>query len=1465
VAGNIDERIVEMTFKGESFVAQIRASVEALLSLKSGLNGLKGSENDINNLDSAGKRFSLSGMSNGIAQATHNFSLLRIAGLTAFTSLVRQGLFAGEQLLKSFTIDPIKAGLDVYEQKINAIKTVLANTAQAGTTLKQVTDALNQLNTYANLTVYNFGEMAQNVGTFTAAGVGLKTAVASIKGIANLAALSGSSAQQASSAMYQLSQAIAAGRVKLQDWNSVVNAGLGGKVFQQALETTAKATGVNIDAIIKKAGSFRQSLQQGWLSSKILTQTLDTFTGDLSLKQLKAMGYTNAEAEAIQKQGLIAVQSATQIKTISSLMQALKEEVATGWSKVWEALVGNIGQATVTLSALHQTLENFFTKPIYDLAAYLQQWNDLGGRTKLIDAFTNGFKFLASVMHVVGSAFREVFPPSAANGLLNITTALDNFTKHLKLSSQDATDIKTIFVGIFSIFKILIDVVDAVAGGIGKVGTAAKSSSGGLLHFVANIASLITDLRKAIESGNGLTKFFQFLGTVISIPIRFLGSIISALGGVSGAFTKLEQIAAPVLNTIGNLLHNLGATIVQGITSGNFSAISTLLNHLLVGSILLTIRKFVKGLGADSGGGDGGLFAGIKESFEALTDALKTMQANLKAAILQKIAIAVGILAASLLVLSLINVKQLTAGLTAITTVFTELIGAMAILVKLSTPASIVKMAAAGVTLNLLATAILILSAAVEILSHLSWQQLAKGLAAVAILLIELVTATKSMSVNSKGTLAAAYSMETMAVAMNIMAKAVKALGEIPFGNLAKGVGAVAALLAILGTFNALGGEKSIASATALVIIGAALLIITKAVGTLGALPLGTLGKGILGIAGSLVVIAIALNAMPPDMLVTAASLVIVSAALLVLSKALTAMGGMSWVGIAKSLIVLAGSLIIIAAAMILMTEALPGAAALIIVATALAILAPVLTTMSKIPWEGIAKDMVLLIGALAAIAAAMILMTEALPGAAALLVVATALGILAPVLVVLSTIPWEGIAKDLITLVGVFLILAAAGIVLTPLVPTLIGIGAAIALFGIGVLAAGVGIGLFALGLTALAGALAASGAAIFSFVSSMLGLIPVALTDIANGIVAFAAGIARGGAAIEAAFTTLLVALLDAITKIAPKAALAFDAVMNAVLSSVNKYAPKVITTFLNLLLTLLNKAASYAPRFATAAGNLIVNMINAITRQVVRFEAAATTLIIAFINGIGDNLARVAAAGVSMVIRLVNSIANEIRASSGAFSAASRNLGSAIIEGIIEGIEGGIGGVISAAVGMAKSALSSAMHALHINSPSKDFRDMVGAAIPEGTALGIHENTHLATDEVVSMSTAMLSTVGKTMAGLNDAINSNLELQPVITPVIDLTQAKSGLGELAGLTKNQLISASTSTNSAASISAANAVIAAAAAAKLSSVAGSSINFTQTNYSPKALSEADIYRRTKNQLSIARGALSANSSSNN
>ena len=423
---NVDDKVVSMSFESSKFETGVSAAISALNKLKDALN-FPSAGKGLTDIGAAADKVDLSHIGRAIDSIKSKFSFLGVAAISALNTIVSKAVTAGISLVKSFTIDPIKAGFQNYETQINAVQVILANTGLTGQKgLAKVTAALNDLNTYANKTVYNFSEMTKNIGTFTAAGVDLKTSTESIKGIANLAALSGSNSAQASTAMYQLSQAIAANSVKLQDWNSVVNAGMGGKVFQNALFETGKALhtikGVKMDETFgqwtKAGNTFRGSLKSGWITGKVLTQTLQGFTGDMSKAQLKAQGYTDAQIVNIQKLAKVALGAAVNIKTYTQLQEALKEEVATAYAAIFKTLFGNINGATKLFSGLHVVLENALTGPIYKLNTLLEDWAKLGGRTVIIDAIKKAWQELGSVARVVKEAFRQYLP--ADNGKATI-------------------------------------------------------------------------------------------------------------------------------------------------------------------------------------------------------------------------------------------------------------------------------------------------------------------------------------------------------------------------------------------------------------------------------------------------------------------------------------------------------------------------------------------------------------------------------------------------------------------------------------------------------------------------------------------------------------------------------------------------------------------------------------------------------------------------------------------------------------------------------------------------------------------------------------------------------------------------------------------------------------------------------------------------------------------------------------
>lgn len=341
----IDERVVQMQFDNKQFEQGAKTTMGTLDKLKEKLQ-FKDSAKGFQDLDKAAKSVNLSSLSKSIDIIASRFTNMGIIATTALQNITNQAIRAGQQLVNAVAIEPLRGGFAEYETQLNAVQTILANTSMNGTTLQDVNAALDELNTYADKTIYNFTEMTRNIGTFTAAGVDLDTSVQAIKGIANLAAMSGSSSQQASTAMYQLSQALAAGRVSLQDWNSVVNAGMGGKVFQDALKNTAKAMGIVVDESV----SFRESIsttggKESWLTSDVLLNTLKQFTGDMTDAQLAAMGFNEEQIKSIQLQAQTAEEAATKVKTFTQLIDTTKEAIGSGWTQTWEIIFGDFNEA----------------------------------------------------------------------------------------------------------------------------------------------------------------------------------------------------------------------------------------------------------------------------------------------------------------------------------------------------------------------------------------------------------------------------------------------------------------------------------------------------------------------------------------------------------------------------------------------------------------------------------------------------------------------------------------------------------------------------------------------------------------------------------------------------------------------------------------------------------------------------------------------------------------------------------------------------------------------------------------------------------------------------------------------------------------------------------------------------------------------------------------------------------------
>ena len=1235
MSNSVDDRVVAMQFQNSQFESGVKTTLGTLEKLKKSLTFSK-QKDGLEDVENSAKKFTLSNVADGVQNVTKHFSLMRTAGLVAFATIVHQGVYKLEDAIKSFTIAPIMDGWKNYQNQIDATKTILSNVRQSGAGLQDVTKVLDNMQKYAQLTVYNFADMAKNVGTFTANGVALKQAAGSIKGIANLAALSGASSEDASRAMYQLSQAIGAGSVKLQDWNSVQNANLGTNTFKNALVETAVAMGTLQKKAVKFSGKmknvtingeqFRQSLtappgKQGWLTSKVLTNTLQQFTGSMTKAQLVAQGFTKQQAKAILATGKVALNAATQVKTWDQLTQALKEEVAGAYAQVFKTLFGDLPNATKLFSALHNVLENLLTGPILSFNNVLQGWAKLGGRAKAIDAFRNAWKALGNVVKPIKEAFREIFPASTGKMLYDLTVRFDNFTKKLKIGADTSANIKRTFAGLFAVLDIGKQIVKGIFTVIGTLIGQIAHGSGGVLAFTGNVGDMLVSLDEAIKKGGALQTFFKNLGKILSVPIMLvqeldkflaglfngfnqsdangvsqsLGNIGDRLGEIElfgkkigQSFSNLKKEMQPQIDAIKHAFDQLWVSIKKSFSGDNFNQILDIVNTGLLAGIALMIKKFLSGgVNLDIGGG---LFSKAGEALEALTNKTKAMQQEIKANTLLKIAGAIALLTASVVALSLINSDKLATALKAMAVGFGELLGSMAILTKISGSAGFVKVPIIAASMDLLAGAILLLTVAVKALSTLSWSELTKGLTGVAVLLTAISAASKPLAANSAGLIRAGVGVTAIAVALNVLYLAVKEFSTLSWSEMLKGLAGVAGALVAVAAAAQLMPKNLALTGAGVLEIAVALNALYLAVSSFSKLDWRTMAKGLAGVGGSLAVIAGAMRLMPKGMVLQAAALTILSVALLGIGKAVSNMGGMSWTQIAKGLITLAGSLGILAAALYLMEGALPGAAALTVAAGGILLLTKSLKTLSSMSWADIGKGL----GALAASLA----------------------------------------------------LVAVAALAMTPIIPSLIALGVAVLGLGAGIALAGVGLGAFAAGLALLAKEGTAGIAVILKAVDAFIARIPALAIGLAKGVVGAALTIAKNGPAIVNALAKILDALLVAVIKESPRLAQAFSALLGAALKVIRQNAPKVIQAGIDLIMDLLRGIDNNIGKLTKAAANVIVHFLNGIANNLSRIVKAGTNVIVKFLNGIANQIGRVGKAATHVITTFINSVSSSLQ---------------------------------------------------------------------------------------------------------------------------------------------------------------------------------------------------------------------------
>lgn len=1395
----IDRSVVELQFDNRQFEQGVSTTMSSLDKFKQSLK-FNEATRGLEEVNGAIKNVNTYGLGSAIESVSAKFSALSVMGVTALANITNSAINAGKRVISALTIDPIMSGFSEYETKINAIQTIMSNTASKGTTMEDVTRVIGELNTYADKTIYNFAEMTRNIGTFTAAGVGLEDSAAAIQGIANLAAASGSNSQQASTAMYQLSQAMSAGTVKLMDWNSVINAGMGGEKFQEALKATAREHGIAVDEIIEKNGSFRDSLSEGWISADILNTTLKKFTvegaKDYADSMLKSGQYTKEQADALLKEAQSMEDAATKVKTFTQLWDTLKESAQSGWSQTWEIIVGDFEEAKDFLTELSNTFGGIIGASADARNKVLQEWKDLGGRQILIEAFDGAFEGVASLVTPIKDAFKDIFPPITAKNLMAFTEGLRDLMENLKLSENASNNVKRTFAGLFAIVDILRQAFVAVVKAVFPLGDSVAGLGGGILEVTASIGDFLVGLSEMLKKSDILNKVFGGISSAVKVIIRFIADLISGVSktfvfpgfkalhafleglmdrfssivggaqnmsaGVSEAISQVGSTVAgnsvikllktvwAVITTIakgiGNAFSELAEGFTEAMNGASFDGFIDFVNAIITGGLGVGLIKIFKGT-SDAIDNFGGTFEGIKEILGGVQGCLESFQNQLKAGTLLKIASAIAILAASILVISTIDSGKLAASLGAITVLFADLAGAMAIFNKIGYGDGSAKSAIAMVGIS---TAVLILASALKKIADLDGNQLGVGLLGIVGLLSSVVAAAKILGSGGKTVVKGATQMIALAVAVKILASACADFGQMSGEEMLKGLTSIIAILSALALFTTLTANSKgmLSLGISMIALGAAMKIFASACTDFSQMSWEELGKGLLGMAGALLAVIAALYLMPANTVVIGVGLIAVSAALSILASVLTKLGGMSWDEIARGLVALGGSLVILAAGMYAMTGAIAGAAALLVASAALAILAPVL--------------------------------------------------------VLLGSMSWEGIVKGLVTIAGAFAIMGIAGAVLTPVVPTILALAGALALIGVGVvavgaglLAAGAGLTAIAAGLTALSAVGVAQAATIVSVLDIILvgiiNLIPKVLTAVGEGIIALCNVIASSTDAICSAFTTILLAVIGAINNSIPPLLDCLGLLLEELLAFIVKYVPKIVIAALELIAGFLDGIAKGIPKVINSAINLVLTFINSLANGI----RDNTDKMISAINNLMDAVIDAFIAWYKNLFtkggELIKKVAEGVKSGMSGLKQAGKDA----IQGFINGIKDKISAAASAAKSVGSAALNGIKKILGIKSPSREFKK-VGIFADEGMILGFKALAGKVAISAKSVGAGALDAMKGAVSGISDTINRDIDSQPTIRPVMDLSDVRTGLGAIDSmLSKGAYVDVSANVN--------------------------------------------------------------------
>lgn len=551
----IDEKVVSMRFDNSNFEKNCKDSMNTLKNLRNSID-TAGSAKGLSNLAESANKLNFGALNSAIETVNERFSNLGIIGTTALMNITNRAVDAGIQLVKSLSVDQISAGWDKFADKSTTVGTLIAQ----GFDMSLVEEQMAKLNWFTDETSYNFVDMAQNIGKFTATGLGLEESVNAMMGIANWAALSGQNAVTASRAMYQLSQAMGKGALKYDDFKSIQNASMDTKEFREkALEaaegvTVWKDTVSGLYGFISDSGKKTKAemtindmftsealTKQGWINKEVMMNAFSNYAGAIDgLYDAVTSGQYDTASEAIEGMKdeldafqLKAFQAGQECRTFKDAIDSIKDAASTRWMNIFENIFGNYEESKKLWTDFNAYLYDVFMPMLDNFNEGLSLWhdNELFGRDKFISAVYDIAGAITNVSSIVSDAFHSIFPEKdkmeLALKLSSMTKSFSEFAAKLREDTESIEPLSKSMKALFSILDLGVRSIKGVFNGAKKIISAIGNINLGTGTLISKISDAIISFHDWVVENEFIERSIDVVSGVLSILVEIIADLIN--------------------------------------------------------------------------------------------------------------------------------------------------------------------------------------------------------------------------------------------------------------------------------------------------------------------------------------------------------------------------------------------------------------------------------------------------------------------------------------------------------------------------------------------------------------------------------------------------------------------------------------------------------------------------------------------------------------------------------------------------------------------------------------------------------------------------------------------------------------------------------------------------------------------------------------------------------------------------